>query len=145
MRENLWLKFGVIKIVEQVKTSKPLFSTLSPGSGHNGYTKAMEGEEGGGEGEEEEGREGDGGGGGQGRGGEDREEEWDEELDGEAEDGVRMTRTDTLHSTTSSTGTQRRRGQHAKKQVRQHTKTQGDVCYDGHFNGDLFSSSGPGQ
>uniref|UniRef100_A0A3Q2FDP0 Voltage-dependent L-type calcium channel subunit alpha n=1 Tax=Cyprinodon variegatus TaxID=28743 RepID=A0A3Q2FDP0_CYPVA len=27
-----------------------------------------------------------------------------------------MTRTDTLHSTTSSTGTQRRRGQHAKKQ-----------------------------
>uniref|UniRef100_A0A671XQC9 Voltage-dependent L-type calcium channel subunit alpha n=1 Tax=Sparus aurata TaxID=8175 RepID=A0A671XQC9_SPAAU len=28
-----------------------------------------------------------------------------------------MTRTDTLHSTTSSTGTQRRRGQHAKKQV----------------------------
>uniref|UniRef100_A0AAX7V5H6 Voltage-dependent L-type calcium channel subunit alpha n=1 Tax=Astatotilapia calliptera TaxID=8154 RepID=A0AAX7V5H6_ASTCA len=29
---------------------------------------------------------------------------------------VRMTRTDTLHSTTSSTGTQRKRGQHAKKQ-----------------------------
>ncbi|XP_028308021.1 voltage-dependent L-type calcium channel subunit alpha-1D-like [Gouania willdenowi] len=28
-----------------------------------------------------------------------------------------MTRTDTLHSTTSSTGTQRKRGQHAKKQV----------------------------
>ncbi|XP_028438455.1 voltage-dependent L-type calcium channel subunit alpha-1D-like [Perca flavescens] len=28
-----------------------------------------------------------------------------------------MTRTDTLYSTTSSTGTQRRRGQHAKKQV----------------------------
>uniref|UniRef100_A0AAX7UZW9 Voltage-dependent L-type calcium channel subunit alpha n=1 Tax=Astatotilapia calliptera TaxID=8154 RepID=A0AAX7UZW9_ASTCA len=38
------------------------------------------------------------------------------ELDGEDEGGVRMTRTDTLHSTTSSTGTQRKRGQHAKKQ-----------------------------
>lgn len=80
----------------------------------------MEGEEGGGEGEEEEGGEGDGGGGGQGRG---EEEEWDEELDGEAEGGVRMTRTDTLHSTTSSTGTQRRRGQHAKKQVSQLART----------------------
>ncbi|KAM3872286.1 calcium channel, voltage-dependent, L type, alpha 1F subunit [Diretmus argenteus] len=43
--------------------------------------------------------------------------EWDETLDGENVGGVRMTRTDTLHSTTSSTGTQRRRGQHAKKQV----------------------------
>uniref|UniRef100_A0A668ABS9 Voltage-dependent L-type calcium channel subunit alpha n=1 Tax=Myripristis murdjan TaxID=586833 RepID=A0A668ABS9_9TELE len=47
---------------------------------------------------------------------EDKEAAWDEELDGENEGGVRMTRTDTLHSTTSSTGTQRRRGQHAKKQ-----------------------------
>uniref|UniRef100_A0A3Q2FEE5 Voltage-dependent L-type calcium channel subunit alpha n=1 Tax=Cyprinodon variegatus TaxID=28743 RepID=A0A3Q2FEE5_CYPVA len=37
-------------------------------------------------------------------------------MDGGNEGGVRMTRTDTLHSTTSSTGTQRRRGQHAKKQ-----------------------------
>lgn len=85
----------------------------------------MDGEEGGGEGEEEEeeGGEGDGGGGGQARGGEARDEEWDEELDGGAEDGVRMTRTDTLHSTTSSTGTQRRRGQHAKKQVRRHAET----------------------
>lgn len=96
---------------------------VCPGSARNGYTKAVDGEEGGGEGEEEEGGEGDGGGGGgggggQGRGGEERDEEWDEELDGGAEDGVRMTRTDTLHSTTSSTGTQRRRGQHAKKQVR---------------------------
>ncbi|AWP09945.1 putative voltage-dependent L-type calcium channel subunit alpha-1F-like [Scophthalmus maximus] len=78
----------------------------------NGYTKAVDGEEGGGEGEEEEeGGEGDGG------GEEERDAEWDEELDGENEGGVRMTRTDTLHSTTSSTGTQRRRGQHAKKQV----------------------------
>ncbi|KAF0036079.1 hypothetical protein F2P81_011391 [Scophthalmus maximus] len=77
----------------------------------NGYTKAVDGEEGGGEGEEEEeGGEGDGG------GEEERDAEWDEELDGENEGGVRMTRTDTLHSTTSSTGTQRRRGQHAKKQ-----------------------------
>lgn len=80
----------------------------------------MDGEEGGGEGEEEEEEGGEGcGEGGGGEGG--RDEEWDEELDGENEGGVRMTRTDTLHSTTSSTGTQRRRGQHAKKQVRQHT------------------------
>uniref|UniRef100_A0A8D3D4N4 Voltage-dependent L-type calcium channel subunit alpha n=1 Tax=Scophthalmus maximus TaxID=52904 RepID=A0A8D3D4N4_SCOMX len=84
---------------------------LSPGASRNGYTKAVDGEEGGGEGEEEEeGGEGDGG------GEEERDAEWDEELDGENEGGVRMTRTDTLHSTTSSTGTQRRRGQHAKKQ-----------------------------
>uniref|UniRef100_A0A3P9P8N5 Voltage-dependent L-type calcium channel subunit alpha n=1 Tax=Poecilia reticulata TaxID=8081 RepID=A0A3P9P8N5_POERE len=70
----------------------------------------------GGEGGEEEGGEADGGGGS--GGGRDEEEEkdaeWDEELDGGDEGGVRMTRTDTLHSTTSSTGTQRRRGQHAK-------------------------------
>uniref|UniRef100_A0A669CMJ0 Voltage-dependent L-type calcium channel subunit alpha n=1 Tax=Oreochromis niloticus TaxID=8128 RepID=A0A669CMJ0_ORENI len=49
-------------------------------------------------------------------GGEESNAEWDQELDGEDEGGVRMTRTDTLHSTTSSTGTQRKRGQHAKKQ-----------------------------
>uniref|UniRef100_A0A3B4VBX4 Calcium channel, voltage-dependent, L type, alpha 1F subunit n=1 Tax=Seriola dumerili TaxID=41447 RepID=A0A3B4VBX4_SERDU len=74
----------------------------------------VDGEEGGGEGEEEEeGEEGDGGGEG-GGGDEERDAEWDEELDGENEGGVRMTRTDTLHSTTSSTGTQRKRGQHAK-------------------------------
>lgn len=79
----------------------------------------MDEEEGGGEEEEEGGGEGDGEGGGRGREGED---EWDEELDGEDDGGVRMTRTDTLHSTTSSTGTQRKRGQHAKKQVRQHAK-----------------------
>lgn len=98
--------------------------SVFPGSGRNGYTKAVDGKGGGGEGEEEEeeGGEGDGGGGGQGRGGGEGEgeEEWDEELDGGDEDGVKMTRTDTLHSTTSSTGTQRRRGQHAKKQVRRH-------------------------
>ncbi|KAK5864119.1 hypothetical protein PBY51_001086 [Eleginops maclovinus] len=77
----------------------------------------MEGEEGGGEGEEEEeGGEGDGGGEGGGEDGEVKDPEWDEELDGE-EGTMRMTRTDTLHSTTSSTGTQRRRGQHHKKQV----------------------------
>ncbi|XP_035863982.1 calcium channel, voltage-dependent, L type, alpha 1F subunit [Sander lucioperca] len=86
-------------------------------AGRNGYTNAMDGEEGGGEGEEEEeGGEGDGGGEGGEGGGEERDPEWDEELDGE-EGEVRMTRTDTLYSTTSSTGTQRRRGQHAKKQV----------------------------
>ncbi|XP_077569226.1 voltage-dependent L-type calcium channel subunit alpha-1D-like isoform X2 [Stigmatopora nigra] len=80
---------------------------------HNGYANAVDGEDGGGEGEE--GGEEDGGGGG-GEGEERVGGDWDEELEGEDE-GVRMTRTDTLHSTTSSTGTQRRRGQHAKKQV----------------------------
>ncbi|CAL8279135.1 unnamed protein product [Boreogadus saida] len=35
-----------------------------------------------------------------------------------------MTRTDTLHSTTSSTATQRRRGQHAKKQVQGNNQVQ---------------------
>lgn len=94
-----------------------------PGAGHNGYINAVDGEEGGGEGEEEEeGGEGDGREEGGGVGGDQRDTEWDEELDGENEGGVRMTRTDTLHSTTSSTGTQRRRGQHAKKQVRKHAK-----------------------
>ncbi|KAM3618143.1 uncharacterized protein V6R79_016208 [Siganus canaliculatus] len=94
-----------------------MFEDRNKGSGRNGYTKAVDGEDGGGEGEEEEeeeeeeGGEGDEGGGG----GKEKDEEWDEELDGE-DRGVRMTRTDTLHSTTSSTGTQRRRGQHAKKQ-----------------------------
>uniref|UniRef100_A0A3Q2DPQ5 Voltage-dependent L-type calcium channel subunit alpha n=1 Tax=Cyprinodon variegatus TaxID=28743 RepID=A0A3Q2DPQ5_CYPVA len=69
-----------------------------------------------GEEEEEEG-EADGGGGSRDEE-EEKDAEWDEELDGGNEGGVRMTRTDTLHSTTSSTGTQRRRGQHAKKQVK---------------------------
>ena len=95
---------------------------FSPASGRNGYTKTVDGEDGGGEGEEEEeGGEGDGGE-EEGGGGEERDAEWDEELDGENEGGGKMTRTDTLHSTTSSTGTQRRRGQHAKKQVRQHAE-----------------------
>ncbi|KAM9830119.1 calcium channel, voltage-dependent, L type, alpha 1F subunit isoform X2 [Syngnathus typhle] len=81
----------------------------------NGYANAVDGEDGGGEGEE--GGEEDGGEGGGGGGGEERDGgDWDEELEGD-DQGVRMTRTDTLHSTTSSTGTQRRRGQHAKKQV----------------------------
>uniref|UniRef100_A0A3P8PQX0 Voltage-dependent L-type calcium channel subunit alpha n=1 Tax=Astatotilapia calliptera TaxID=8154 RepID=A0A3P8PQX0_ASTCA len=78
---------------------------------------AVDGEEGGGEGEEEEeGGEVDGRGDREEGGGEESNAEWDQELDGEDEGGVRMTRTDTLHSTTSSTGTQRKRGQHAKKQ-----------------------------
>ncbi|XP_056157707.1 calcium channel, voltage-dependent, L type, alpha 1F subunit, partial [Lampris incognitus] len=77
-------------------------------NGRNGYTKTVDDEEGGGE--EEEGGEEDGG-------GEEKDEGWDEGLDGGNEGGVRMTRTDTVHSTTSSTGTQRRRGQHPKKQV----------------------------
>uniref|UniRef100_A0A3B4AY44 Voltage-dependent L-type calcium channel subunit alpha n=1 Tax=Periophthalmus magnuspinnatus TaxID=409849 RepID=A0A3B4AY44_9GOBI len=74
--------------------------------------------------------EGDGDGGGgdtenqwrspQEEGGGDSANQWDPELDGEPDggpDGMRMKRTDTLHSTTSSTGTQRRRGQTHKKQV----------------------------
>ncbi|XP_061919923.1 voltage-dependent L-type calcium channel subunit alpha-1D-like isoform X1 [Entelurus aequoreus] len=87
----------------------------------NGYAKAVDGEDGGG-GEGEEAGEGDGGGGGEGE--EERDGDWDEEMDGDGDDdgdgdggGVRMTRTDTLHSTTSSTATQRKRAQHAKKQV----------------------------
>ncbi|KAJ3583219.1 hypothetical protein NHX12_034190 [Muraenolepis orangiensis] len=83
-------------------------------NGRNGYTKGESGgDEEGGEAdegrEEEEGGEAD-----EGRG--EEEEGWDEELDGEAGVRPQMTRTDTLHSTTSSTATQRRRGQHAKKQ-----------------------------
>ncbi|KAM8829423.1 calcium channel, voltage-dependent, L type, alpha 1F subunit isoform 1-T1 [Synchiropus picturatus] len=79
------------------------------GAGSHGNSKAVEGQQGGGEGQHQGGEE-DGG-------GEEKDAEWDEELDGGEEGGRRMTRTDTLHSTTSSTGTQRRRGQHAKKQV----------------------------
>lgn len=86
----------------------------------NGYANAVDGEDGGGEGEEG-GEEDSGGGGGGGAGEERGGGDWDEELEGQ-DQGVRMTRTDTLHSTTSSTGTQRRRGQHAKKQVRQRVK-----------------------
>ncbi|CAJ1085661.1 calcium channel%2C voltage-dependent, L type, alpha 1F subunit [Xyrichtys novacula] len=97
-----------------------MYEERSKSTGRNGYTKAVNGEERGGEGEEEEeggeGDEGEGGGGG-GAGGEGKDGQWDEELDGEEGGGVKMTRTDTLHSTTSSTGTQRKKGQHAKKQV----------------------------
>ncbi|KAM4572118.1 calcium channel, voltage-dependent, L type, alpha 1F subunit isoform 2-T2 [Fundulus diaphanus] len=98
--------------------SAPLCLCVSAGSARNGYTTSVDGEEGG-EGEEEEEEEGGeaDGGGGEREEEEERDAEWDEELDGGDERGVRMTRTDTLHSTTSSTGTQRRRGQHAKKQV----------------------------
>ncbi|XP_047441493.1 calcium channel, voltage-dependent, L type, alpha 1F subunit isoform X2 [Mugil cephalus] len=97
-----------------------MYEETRRGGGRNGYTQAVDREDGGEEGEEEEEEEDGGkrdGGGGEGGGGEERDAEWDEEMDGENEGGVRMTRTDTLHSTTSSTGTQRRRGQHAKKQV----------------------------
>ncbi|KAG7265164.1 LOW QUALITY PROTEIN: hypothetical protein CRUP_007390 [Coryphaenoides rupestris] len=88
-----------------------MYEDTRESNGRNGYAKGVEGEEEGGGGEaEEEGGEGD-----EGRG-EEEEDRWDEELDGENEGGLRMTRTDTLHSTTSSTATQRRRGQHAKKQ-----------------------------
>lgn len=95
---------------------------MFPGGGCNGYTNAVDGEDDGGEGEEEE-EGGDQGGEVDNERGE-RDLEWDEELDGGNEGGVRMTRTDTLHSTTSSTGTQRRRGQHAKKQVKCHVRAQ---------------------
>ncbi|XP_060913276.1 calcium channel, voltage-dependent, L type, alpha 1F subunit [Labrus mixtus] len=95
-----------------------MYEERSKSAGRNGYTNAVDGEEGGGEGEEEEeGGEGDGREGGEGGGGNDRDGEWDEELDGEDEGAVKMTRTDTLHSTTSSTGTTRKKGLHAKKQV----------------------------
>ncbi|XP_038154353.1 calcium channel, voltage-dependent, L type, alpha 1F subunit isoform X2 [Cyprinodon tularosa] len=94
-----------------------MYEENSRSSTHNGYTTSVDGEEGGGEGEEEE-EEGEADGGGGTRDEEEEKDaEWDEDLDGGNEGGVRMTRTDTLHSTTSSTGTQRRRGQHAKKQV----------------------------
>ncbi|XP_062315764.1 calcium channel, voltage-dependent, L type, alpha 1F subunit [Osmerus eperlanus] len=83
-------------------------------NGRNGYTKTDEGEDGEGEGEEEEEEEG-----GEGdEGGEKKDMEWEEgnEMD-EENGGMRMTRTDTLYSTTSSTATQRKKSQHAKKQV----------------------------
>nr|XP_046200729.1 calcium channel, voltage-dependent, L type, alpha 1F subunit isoform X1 [Oncorhynchus gorbuscha] len=94
-------------------------------NGRNGYTNTDEGEEGGGEGEEgeeeeeeeEEGGEGDEGGETKG------DAEWTE--DGMAENGgVKMTRTDTLHSTTSSTGTQRKKSHHNKKVIQGSDKVQ---------------------
>lgn len=82
----------------------------SLGTGRDGYSD--EAEDGGGEGEEEEeeeGGDGDGGSGGEEKG----ELGDDEEMNG----GRKMARTDTLNSTTSSTATQKKKSQHAKKQV----------------------------
>ncbi|XP_030639910.1 calcium channel, voltage-dependent, L type, alpha 1F subunit [Chanos chanos] len=79
----------------------------------NGYSN--EAEEGGGEGEEEEEEEEEEEGGEGDEGGEEKGE-WDSEEMRE-NGGMRMNRTDTLNSTTSSTGTQRKKSQHAKKQV----------------------------
>uniref|UniRef100_A0A6Q2Y5Z0 Voltage-dependent L-type calcium channel subunit alpha n=1 Tax=Esox lucius TaxID=8010 RepID=A0A6Q2Y5Z0_ESOLU len=102
----------------------PLFSlpplSHSPGNGRNGYINTDEGEEGGGEEEEEEeegGREGDEGGEKKG------DMAWTE--DGVDDNGgLRMKRTDTLHSTTSSTGTQRKKSHHPKKVVQGSDKVQ---------------------
>ncbi|KTF82386.1 hypothetical protein cypCar_00019309 [Cyprinus carpio] len=74
----------------------------------NGYSN--EEEEGGGEAEEEE--EEEGGGGGEGNeGDEDEKDEWEENEQ------PKMNRTETLNSTTSSTGTQKKKSQHVKKQI----------------------------
>ncbi|XP_053481048.1 calcium channel, voltage-dependent, L type, alpha 1F subunit [Ictalurus furcatus] len=70
----------------------------------NGYSKETE-EDGGEEEEEEEGR-GDGD-----ERGEDEEDDWEDSGK------PRINRTDTLNSNTSSTGTQRKKSQHGKKQV----------------------------
>lgn len=63
-------------------------------------------EEGGGEGEEEEEGEGEGD-----ERGEDEEDDWEDSKK------PRINRTDTLTSNTSSTGTQRKKNAHGKKQV----------------------------
>ncbi|XP_026111428.1 LOW QUALITY PROTEIN: voltage-dependent L-type calcium channel subunit alpha-1F-like [Carassius auratus] len=73
----------------------------------NGYSK--EEEEGGGEAEEEEEEEKGGGEGNEGN--EDEKDEWEENEQ------PKMNRTETLNSTTSSTGTQKKKSQHVKKQV----------------------------
>ncbi|CAM4717079.1 unnamed protein product [Leuciscus chuanchicus] len=74
----------------------------------NGYSN--EEEEGGGEEEEEE--EEEGGGGGEGdEGDEEEKEDWEEN------ERPKMNRTETLNSTCSSTGTQKKKSQHMKKQV----------------------------
>lgn len=73
----------------------------------NGYSN--EEEEGGGEAEEEEEEGGEGGEGDEGD--EEEKDEW-------VENGQpKMNRTETLNSTTSSTGTQKKKSQHVKKQV----------------------------
>ncbi|XDV49120.1 hypothetical protein PO909_018431, partial [Leuciscus waleckii] len=71
----------------------------------NGYSN--EEEEGGGEEEEEEEEEGGGG----GEGDEEEKEDWEEN------ERPKMNRTETLNSTCSSTGTQKKKSQHMKKQV----------------------------
>ncbi|XP_018608362.2 calcium channel, voltage-dependent, L type, alpha 1F subunit [Scleropages formosus] len=79
----------------------------------NGYSNTSEAEGGGGEEEEEEeGAEGDEGGGDRKKG-----LPWQDSEEMEGEGGMRMNRTDTLNSTTSSTGTQRKKSTHAKKQI----------------------------
>ncbi|KAL2103467.1 hypothetical protein ACEWY4_000335 [Coilia grayii] len=81
-------------------------------TGRGGYSN--EAEDGGGEGEEEEEEEGgeaDEGNEGEGKGGEGGEMR-------------KMARTDTLNSTTSSTATQRKKSQHAKKQVQGNQQVQ---------------------
>ncbi|XP_041953728.1 calcium channel, voltage-dependent, L type, alpha 1F subunit [Alosa sapidissima] len=85
-------------------------------TGRDGYSN--EAEDGGGEGEEEEeeGGEGDEGSGGEEKGGLGN----DEEMNG----GRKMARTDTLNSTTSSTATQKKKSQHAKKQVQGNQQVQ---------------------
>ncbi|KPP70344.1 hypothetical protein Z043_110833, partial [Scleropages formosus] len=81
--------------------------------GENGYSNTSEAEGGGGEEEEEEeGAEGDEGGGDRKKG-----LPWQDSEEMEGEGGMRMNRTDTLNSTTSSTGTQRKKSTHAKKQI----------------------------
>ncbi|XP_016086610.1 calcium channel, voltage-dependent, L type, alpha 1F subunit [Sinocyclocheilus grahami] len=73
----------------------------------NGYSN--EEEEGGGEAEEEEEEEEEGGGGVEGN--EEETDEWEEN------ERPKMNRTETLNSTTSSTGTQKKKSHHVKKQV----------------------------
>ena len=91
----------------------------SLGTGRDGYSnEAEEGEEEGEEEEEEEGGEGDEGSGGDEKGGMGN----DDEMNG----GRKMARTDTLQSTTSitSTATQKKKSQHAKKQVQGNQQVQ---------------------
>ncbi|XP_016315327.1 calcium channel, voltage-dependent, L type, alpha 1F subunit [Sinocyclocheilus anshuiensis] len=76
----------------------------------NGYSN--EEEEGGGEAEEEEEEEEEGSGGGEGNEGDEEEtDEWEEN------ERPKMNHTETLNSTTSSTGTQKKKSHHVKKQV----------------------------
>lgn len=47
----------------------------------------------------------------------DKDSPWQDSEDTEGNEGTRMRRTDTLNSTSSSTATQRKKSQHAKKQI----------------------------